>query len=252
MVQPQTTYAGASVTGGSGGVRPADGQMSLGSTTTSTTLSSTMAAAPLGTTVAAENANTSGGVSTVQPPEPPSGIQPAPPSRSGSMGGSQVGKQTRELKVEDALLYLDQVKVEFADKPHVYNEFIQLMKKFKAQSIDTPGVIERVKSLFRGHNKLILGLNAFLPEGEEYKIKITAEDEAAAAQQQAAVQDPGLSAYEPQAMPQQTAISYITQIRNRFANKPETYRAFLRILHTYQKEQKGNKSHSSLLIIPIF
>ena len=139
LVQSQATYAGATATDDSGGYRPADGQTSLGSTTTSTTLSSTMAAAPLGTTVAAENANTSGGVSTVQPPEPPSGIQPAPPSRSGSMGGSQVGKQTRELKVEDALLYLDQVKVEFADKPHVYNEFIQLMKKFKAQSIDTPG-----------------------------------------------------------------------------------------------------------------
>ena len=139
LVQSQVTYAGASVTDGSGGFRPAEGQMSLGSTTTSTTLSSTMAAAPLGTTVAAENANTSGGMNTVQPPAPPSGLQPAPPSRSGSMGGSQVGKQTRELKVEDALLYLDQVKVEFADKPHVYNEFLEIMKNFKAQSINTPG-----------------------------------------------------------------------------------------------------------------
>merc|ERR1711871_342780 len=100
--------------------------------------------------------------------------------RSGSMGGSQVGKQTRELKVGDALLYLDQVKVEFADKPHVYNEFLEIMKNFKAQSINTPGVIERVKNLFRGYNKLILGFNTFLPEGEGYKIEITAEDEAAA------------------------------------------------------------------------
>ena len=42
-------------------------------------------------------------------------------------------------------------------------------------------------------------------------------------------------------MQQQHAISYVTQIRNRFANEPETYRAFLKILHTYQKEQKGIK-----------
>ena len=32
--------------------------------------------------------------------------------------------------------------------------------------ITTPGVIERVKNLFRGYNKLILGFNTFLPEGE--------------------------------------------------------------------------------------
>ena len=46
------------------------------------------------------------------------------------------------------------------------------------------GVIERVKNLFRGYNKLILGFNTFLPEGEGYKIEITAEDEAAAAAHQ--------------------------------------------------------------------
>lgn len=32
--------------------------------------------------------------------------------------------------------------------------------------ITTPGVIERVKNLFRGYSKLILGFNTFLPEGE--------------------------------------------------------------------------------------
>jgi histone deacetylase complex regulatory component SIN3 len=36
---------------------------------------------------------------------------------------------------------------------------------FKEQAIDTPGVIERVKTLFRGHHQLILGFNAFLPDG---------------------------------------------------------------------------------------
>lgn len=45
----------------------------------------------------------------------------------------------------------------------------------------------------------------------------------------------------PPQMQQQHAISYVTAIRNRFANEPETYRAFLKILHTYQKEQKGIK-----------
>jgi paired amphipathic helix protein Sin3a len=45
----------------------------------------------------------------------------------------------------------------------------------------------------------------------------------------------------PQQMQQQHAISYVTTIRNRFAKEPDTYRAFLKILHTYQKEQKGIK-----------
>lgn len=45
----------------------------------------------------------------------------------------------------------------------------------------------------------------------------------------------------PQQMQQQHAISYVTTIRNRFAHEPETYRCFLKILHTYQKEQKGIK-----------
>lgn len=76
----------------------------------------------------------------------------------------------RELKVEDALLYLDQVKLEFGSRPRIYNEFLEIMKCFKAQEVDTVGVINRVRTLFRGYNNLILGFNTFLPEG--YKIEM--------------------------------------------------------------------------------
>ena len=37
------------------------------------------------------------------------------------------------------------------------------------------------------------------------------------------------------------AINYVTKIKTRFAKQPETYKAFLGILHTYQKEQKTIK-----------
>ena len=37
------------------------------------------------------------------------------------------------------------------------------------------------------------------------------------------------------------AINYVTTIKKRFANEPETYKKFLEILHTYQKEQRGIK-----------
>lgn len=76
----------------------------------------------------------------------------------------------RELRVEDALMYLDQVKMEFGDRPHIYNEFLDIMKNFKSQQLDTPGVIERVSNLFHGNKKLVLGFNTFLPEG--YKIEL--------------------------------------------------------------------------------
>ena len=67
--------------------------------------------------------------------------------------------------LNDALNYLDQVKVRFVDQADVYNQFLDIMKDFKSQSIDTPGVIFRVSQLFNGHPNLIQGFNTFLPPG---------------------------------------------------------------------------------------
>ncbi|CAF1010544.1 unnamed protein product [Adineta ricciae] len=77
------------------------------------------------------------------------------------------------LKVEDALNYLDKVKNQFALKPQVYNQFLDIMKEFKSQSIDTQEVINRVSTLFHGHPDLIVGFNTFLPPG--YKIEVSEE-----------------------------------------------------------------------------
>ena len=89
----------------------------------------------------------------------------------GGPGGTGTGSaQFQRLKVEDALSYLDQVKYKFGNQPQVYNDFLDIMKEFKSQSIDTPGVIARVSQLFRGHPELIVGFNTFLPPG--YKIEV--------------------------------------------------------------------------------
>lgn len=77
----------------------------------------------------------------------------------------QVQQNYRPLNVKDALSYLDQVKLQFRNNTDVYNKFLDIMKDFKSQSIDTPGVIDRVSALFKGHPKLIDGFNTFLPEG---------------------------------------------------------------------------------------
>ena len=37
------------------------------------------------------------------------------------------------LKVEDALSYLDQVKLQVGNQPQVYNDFLDIMEEFKYQ-----------------------------------------------------------------------------------------------------------------------
>ena len=74
------------------------------------------------------------------------------------------------LKVEDALAYLDQVKMAFEGRPLIYNSFLDIMKEFKCQSLDTFGVIDRIVNLFKDQHELILGFNTFLPPG--YKIEM--------------------------------------------------------------------------------
>ena len=84
------------------------------------------------------------------------------------------------LDVTDALRYLNKVKVQFEERPDVYNHFLDTMTDYKNQRcvsncpsylhscshknrIDTPGVIERVATLFRGHPSLVQGFNTFVP-----------------------------------------------------------------------------------------
>ena len=54
-------------------------------------------------------------------------------SSSMSSGGPRDADYARPLNVTDALTYLDAVKVQFQDKPDVYNHFLDIMKDFKSQ-----------------------------------------------------------------------------------------------------------------------
>lgn len=100
----------------------------------------------------------------VQPPPQQSLLMPF----GGPPGPIAMGQNQQPI-LNDALSYLDQVKVQFADHPDVYNRFLDIMKDFKSAAIDTPGVIERVSTLFAGNPNLIQGFNTFLPSG--YKIE---------------------------------------------------------------------------------
>jgi len=58
------------------------------------------------------------------------GSSAVPASNSAQSNGNG---NNRPLNVTDALSYLDAVKVQFHDKPDVYNHFLDIMKDFKSQ-----------------------------------------------------------------------------------------------------------------------
>lgn len=97
------------------------------------------------------------------------------PNAGGQQAASGMSPAAQQPILNDALSYLDQVKVQFADHADVYNRFLDIMKDFKSGAIDTPGVIERVSQLFAGNPSLIQGFNTFLPPG--YKIECGAGDD---------------------------------------------------------------------------
>ncbi|KAI9280942.1 hypothetical protein BC943DRAFT_344353 [Umbelopsis sp. AD052] len=273
-----------------------------------------------------------------RPPNSPPASSHALPSSSSAAPPTAAQQQAagyRPLNVRDALSYLDQVKVKFSDQPDVYNRFLDIMKDFKSQAIDTPGVIERVSTLFRGHPGLISGFNTFLPPGYRIECTVGSNDQdvirvttptgttstTAGDPLNLSHEHPSHSQYyqhppgyshvpphtpgssgsvqsphhhgmphmsqppniyhplstsqtspgmrhqsvqpqpphpQPPSTPQQQqqqqqqqqaggrrapvefnhAINYVNKIKNRFSNEPDTYKQFLEILQTYQKEQK--------------
>ncbi|KAJ8773731.1 hypothetical protein K2173_006381 [Erythroxylum novogranatense] len=137
-------------------------------------------------------------------------------------GGGGGGTNSQKLTTNDALSYLKAVKDIFQDKREKYDDFLEVMKDFKAQRIDTAGVIARVKDLFKGHRSLILGFNTFLPKG--YEITLPPEDE-----------EP------PQKKPVEfeEAINFVNKIKTRFQGDDHVYKSFLDILNMYRKENKS-------------
>lgn len=115
------------------------------------------------------------------------------------------GNNFQRLKVEDALSYLDLVKFKFGSKPQVYNDFLDIMKEFKSQSIDTPGVIQRVSSLFKGFPDLIVGFNTFLPPG--YKIEVQRNDQGYAFQVSVSMPSP-TGTVSSDSVPQKSAMIF--------------------------------------------
>ncbi|KAL8171572.1 hypothetical protein V2J09_023376 [Rumex salicifolius] len=129
-------------------------------------------------------------------------------------GGGNGGPR---LTTDDALHYLKQVKEMFQNQREKYDQFLDVMKDFKAQRLNTEGVIGKVKELFKGHNHLIYGFNTFLPKGYE----ITLDDEEKV----------------PKKVEFQEAINFVNKIKTRFEDDL-VYKSFLHILNMYREGHK--------------
>ncbi|KAK8644262.1 hypothetical protein V6N13_123573 [Hibiscus sabdariffa] len=95
---------------------------------------------------------------------------------SGVGEGVGGGGTSPRRTMDDAVKFLTEVKETFRDQEEKYNMFLEVMKDFRAQRLNTMGVIVRVKGLFKGHDNLINGFNTFLPKG--YEISLDDEHEA--------------------------------------------------------------------------
>eukprot|EP00892_Ulva_mutabilis_P008708 jgi/Ulvmu1/6209/UM028_0065.1 len=150
---------------------------------------------------------------------------PIPATRAAVMPESL----TQRLTTVDALTYLREVKAMFTSQREVYETFLEIMKEFKAQTIDTYGVIQRVKQLFKGNKNLIIGFNTFLPKGFEIRMEDLVREE----------QQEALTQRQPVEFDQ--AINYVNKIKDRFRFREGVYKNFLEILNQYRKAQKGIK-----------
>ena len=140
-----------------------------------------------------------------------------------------------KLTQKDAIKYLTEVKERFKEKPNVYNKFLDIMKKFRMNKIDTQGVVDLVKTLFKGHKDLLLGFNTFVPSGYEIRVGGPAQKKADSKKK------PPSKASKKDKKPIEfnQAISYVNKIKKRFANDERVYKAFLEILNMYRQGKKG-------------
>ncbi|EPS65236.1 hypothetical protein M569_09549, partial [Genlisea aurea] len=129
-----------------------------------------------------------------------------------------------KLTTSDALTYLRTVRESFEGRKHDYDEFLEVMKDFKAQRIDTTSVAQRVKELFRGNRELISGFNSFLPRG--FEIPLPPEEELSQTRKHVEFEE---------------AMSFVSKIKTRFQGEDHVYRAFIDILQTYKKDVKSIK-----------
>jgi len=117
----------------------------------------------------------------------------------------------QQVNREDALVFINQVKVVFQDKMEKFYEFAQVLNDYKAQRVDCRGILARVEKLFKGHSDLVYRFNKFVPE--EYQIKLDEQGH------QLAIKD-----------------TFLNQVKVVFQDKMEKYFEFLEVVKDHNAQ----------------
>ncbi|RZC67868.1 hypothetical protein C5167_011549 [Papaver somniferum] len=96
------------------------------------------------------------------------------PQALGITGGASQNITARNC---DDIAYLMAVMNKFQDNREKYDEFIQVLKDYKAKKMEIRDVKSRVIDLLKGHaDDLILGFNTFLPTGDGITLDVVMDD----------------------------------------------------------------------------
>ncbi|CDY23528.1 BnaA07g24000D [Brassica napus] len=123
-------------------------------------------------------------------------------------------------KLTYALEYVKTVKDKFKDTRQKFDEFLEVIVDFRAEKIDTYGVILKVKELFKDQQELLLGFDSFLPEG--WKITLGVD------------QTPPK---EPVTF--EEAVIFVKNVKARFQDNDRPYRSFLDSLNMYRNNNRS-------------
>ncbi|XP_045810015.1 paired amphipathic helix protein Sin3-like 1 [Trifolium pratense] len=140
-----------------------------------------------------------------------------------------------QISIDAAKMYLTEIEDEFKDDTGKYYEFLRAMRDFRTRRIDMAGLMSRVKELFKGHKKLLLKFNTFLPETSSKNTFLPDDDEVS---------------YQPKkpTVDLEYAKKYLVNVKTQFQHEPHIYKSFLKIVNMYRNEDKSAKEVMQMVI----
>jgi len=155
----------------------------------------------------------------------------------------------QQPQIKDAKNFLERVKDAFKNQKGVYDRFVEIMKNFKHDKLNTGGVIHEVQELFGGHEELFVGFQNFLPatglvSEEEVRQMVSAGNRSNATARAAPNMNGGAAATEQSnsgSPPDfNMAVTFICKIKQRFGSHRRIYQEFLQILQHFQTAAQAN------------
>jgi len=167
----------------------------------------------------------------------------------GGRGDDDSNENKQQPQIKDAKNFLERVKDAFKNQKGVYDRFVEIMKNFKHDKLNTKGVIHEVQELFGGHEELFVGFQNFLPATglvteEEMRQMVSSGNRNGGTTRAApnmnggtGATDQGSSSSPPDF---NMAVTFICKIKQRFGSHRRIYQEFLQILQHFQTAAQAN------------